>query len=66
MKRTDLLSGQQEILQAITTLAESGLTISVEQIHARDSLLVQLVELTTEFRAVTDHLIRLNGANRQA
>ena len=62
MKRTDLLSGQQEILQAITTLAESGLNISVEQIHARDSLLVQLVELTTEFRAVTDHLIRLNGA----
>ena len=62
MERVDLLSGKQEILQAIATLAESGVNISVEQIHARDSLLVQLVELTTEFRAVTDHLIRLNGA----
>jgi hypothetical protein len=55
LERVDLLSGKQEILQAIATLAESGVNISVEQIHARDSLLVQLVELTTEFRAVTDH-----------
>ena len=62
MERVDLLSSKQEIPQAIATLAESGVNISVEQIHARDSLLVQLVELTTEFRAVTDHLIRLNGA----
>jgi hypothetical protein len=62
LERVDLLSGKQEILQAIATLAESGVNISVEQIHARDSLLAQLVELTTEFRAVTDHLIRLNGA----
>ena len=29
-------------------------------------LIVQLVELTTEFRAVTEHLVRLNGAIRQA
>jgi hypothetical protein len=51
-----------EILQAIATLSQSGVRISVEQIHGREDLLTQLVELTTEFRAATEHLVRLNGA----
>jgi hypothetical protein len=62
LERVDLLSGKQEILHAIATLAESSVNISVEQIQGREDLLTQLVELTKEFRAVTDHLIRLNGA----
>jgi hypothetical protein len=53
---------KEEILQAIATLAQSGIRISVEQIHGREDLLTQLVELTTEFRAATDHLKRLNGS----
>ena len=57
---------KEEILRAIDTLAQSGIKISVEQIHGREDLLTQLVELTTEFRAVTEHLVRLNGAIRQA
>src|ERR1035437_327237 len=52
---------KEEILRAIDTLAQSGIKISVEQIHGREDLLAQLVELTTEFRAATDHLKRLNG-----
>jgi hypothetical protein len=51
-----------EILQAISTLAQSGVRISVEQIRGREDLLAQFVELTTEFRAATDHLVRLNGS----
>jgi hypothetical protein len=51
-----------EILQAIATLAQAGVSISVEQIHGRETLLVQMTELTTEFRAANEHLIRLNGA----
>src|ERR1019366_10611501 len=53
---------KEEILQAIATLAQSGIRISVEQSHSRENLLTQLVELTTKFRAATDHLKRLNGA----
>src|ERR1035437_9754469 len=53
---------KEEILRAIDTLAQSGIKISVEQIHGRDDLLMQLVELTTEFRAATDQLVRLNGS----
>jgi hypothetical protein len=53
---------KEEILQAIATLAQSGIKISVEEIHGREAFLTQLVELTTEFRAANEHLIRLNGA----
>ena len=53
---------KDEILQAIATLSQSGVRISVEQIHGREDLLTQLVELTTEFRGATEHLVRLNGA----
>src|ERR1035437_4499685 len=52
----------RRILRAIDTLTQSGIKISVEQIHGRDDLLMQLVELTTEFRAATDQLVRLNGS----
>jgi hypothetical protein len=53
---------KKEILQAIATLAQSGIKISVEEIHGREAFLTQLVELTTEFRAANEHLVRLNGA----
>ena len=53
---------KEEFLRAIATLSQSGVRISVEQIHCREDLLTQLVELTTEFRAATDHLVRLNGS----
>ena len=53
---------KEEIIRAIATLSQSGVRISVEQIHGREDLLTQLVELTTEFRAATDHLVRLNGS----
>jgi hypothetical protein len=41
---------KEEILRAIDTLAQSGINISVEQIQAREGLLMPLVELTREFR----------------
>jgi hypothetical protein len=53
---------KKEILQAIATLAQSGIKISVDEIHGREAFLTQLVELTTEFRAANEHLVRLNGA----
>src|ERR1017187_10039850 len=46
------------ILQAIATLAANG----TDQADARNLLVVHLAELTTEFRAVNEHLVRLNGA----
>ena len=46
------------ILQAIATLAEKG----IDQADARNLLVVHLAELTTEFRAVNEHLVRLTGA----
>ena len=52
----------EEILRAIDTLAQSGIKISVEQIHGREAFLTQLVELTAEFRAATDHLKRPDGS----
>ena len=62
MMPSTIESRGDEILQAIATLSQSGVRISVEQIHGREDLLTQLVELTTEFRAATEHLVRLNGA----
>src|ERR1017187_112271 len=62
MMPSTIESRGDEILQAIATLSQSGVRISVEQIHGREDLLTQLVELTTEFRAATDHLVRLNGS----
>jgi hypothetical protein len=56
------IQNKEEILAAIERLSESGIKISVEQIHGRDDLIAELVELTTEFRATTDHLRRLNGS----
>jgi hypothetical protein len=53
---------KEEILRAIATLSQSGVRISVEQIHGCEDLLTQLVEINTEFRAATDHLVRLNGS----
>ena len=55
-------ANKDEILRAIATLSQSGVRSSVEQIQGREALLTQLVELTTEFRATTDHLKRLNGS----
>src|ERR1035441_4502059 len=46
------------ILQAIATLAANG----TDQADARNLLVVHLAELTTEFRAVNEHLVRLTGA----
>ena len=46
------------ILHAIATLAANG----TDQADARNLLVVHLAELTTEFRAVNEHLVRLNGA----
>jgi hypothetical protein len=62
MMPSTIESRGDEILQAIATLSQAGVRISVEQIHGREDLLTQLVELTTEFRAATDHLVRLNGS----
>ena len=46
------------ILQAIATLAANG----TDQADARNLLVVHLAELTTEFRAINEHLVRLTGA----
>ena len=61
MMPSTIESRGDEILQAIATLSQAGVRISVEQIHGREDLLTQLVELTTGF-AQREHLVRLNGS----